>query len=72
MSLFAYLDPGSGSLLIQVVIAALVSTGFLFRQYVLGSLKWVLHKIAGRRCQGAESVGCDSASGERRDQSKAA
>jgi hypothetical protein len=31
---FAYIDPGSGSLLIQAVIAALVAVPFFFRRQI--------------------------------------
>lgn len=31
---FAYIDPGSGSLMIQVLIAAIVAAPFVFRQQV--------------------------------------
>ncbi len=36
--IFAYLDPGSGSLLFQMLIAALLSSMYFFRSTV-GSLK---------------------------------
>jgi len=45
--MFAYLDPGAGSLLIQVILAAMVSTGFILRQYVSGSCHWVYRKVTG-------------------------
>lgn len=45
--MFAYLDPGAGSLLIQVVLAAMVSTGFILRQYVGGSFRWAYRKVMG-------------------------
>lgn len=32
--LFAYLDPGTGSIVLQVVVAAVLSAGVYFRQYV--------------------------------------
>lgn len=33
--LFAYLDPGTGSIVLQVVVAAVLSVGVYFRQYLL-------------------------------------
>jgi hypothetical protein len=45
--MFAYLDPGAGSLLIQVVIAVLASTSFLLRHYIGGACRWVYRKVAG-------------------------
>lgn len=32
--LFAYLDPGTGSIVLQVVVAAVLSVGVYFRQYL--------------------------------------
>jgi hypothetical protein len=34
MSLFAYIDPGSGSLLLQALLAALLSIPFFFRRTI--------------------------------------
>ena len=44
-TVLAYLDPGMGSLVIQVAIAALLSTGYVFRHYVGGPFRWVWHKV---------------------------
>lgn len=38
--LLAYLDPGSGAILIQILIAALVTTGMVFRQMLWAPLAW--------------------------------
>jgi len=34
-SLFAYLDPGTGSIIIQIAAAAVLSCGVMFRQYLI-------------------------------------
>jgi hypothetical protein len=36
---FAYIDPGSGSLLIQAVIAALVAAPFVLRQQIARAIR---------------------------------
>ncbi len=36
--ILAYIDPATGSLVIQAVIAATVSAGFVFRRFVLTPL----------------------------------
>ena len=41
--LIAYLDPGSGSLFIQILISALIGIGFFFRSK-LGKLKNLFRK----------------------------
>jgi hypothetical protein len=39
MPVFAYIDPGAGSLVIQAVIAAVVSIPFLFRSAIRSTLQ---------------------------------
>ncbi|MGH2395380.1 MAG: hypothetical protein ACRDGH_18150 [Candidatus Limnocylindria bacterium] len=39
MPLFGYIDPGAGSLLIQALIAAIVSVPFLFRSAIRSALQ---------------------------------
>jgi hypothetical protein len=43
----AYLDPGIGSLWIQMLIALVVSSGFFLRTYVGGAFGWMLRKVRG-------------------------
>jgi hypothetical protein len=38
MSHFAYIDPGSGSLLLQAILAAVISVPFFFRRTIGGAL----------------------------------
>jgi hypothetical protein len=38
MSLLAYIDPGSGSLLLQAILAAVISVPFFFRRTIGGAL----------------------------------
>jgi hypothetical protein len=47
LTLWGYIDPGSGSLVIQFAIALFVSAGFLLRRFVGGSLLWTGRKIKG-------------------------
>jgi hypothetical protein len=42
---FAYIDPGAGSMLVQAVIAAIVSVPFFFRR----SLASVVQRLRGTR-----------------------
>jgi len=39
MSVFAYIDPGAGSLLIQALIAAILSIPFFFRTAIRSTLQ---------------------------------
>ena len=43
MPLLAYIDPGSGSMLLQVILAGLLAVPFFFRRTVAG----VWHRIRG-------------------------
>lgn len=58
----AYLDPGIGSLWIQMLIALVVSTGFFLRTYVGGAFGWMLRKVRGTHAlqQTPESVASTS------------
>ncbi|HEY7527261.1 MAG TPA: hypothetical protein VIA82_10575 [Candidatus Limnocylindria bacterium] len=38
MSLLAYIDPGSGSLLLQAILAAVISVPFFFRRTIGGAI----------------------------------
>ena len=49
MSLFAYLDPGAGSLLIQALIAGLVGCSFYFRQFIVAPVRAVWRLLPGRQ-----------------------
>ena len=40
----AYLDPGTGSLILQALLAILLSTGVLLRRYILMPVQWLLAK----------------------------
>ncbi len=52
--LLAYLDPGSGSLAVQFLIAALLGGAVAFRSVVFRPLRWVLR--IGRRNNSAISA----------------
>jgi hypothetical protein len=36
----AYIDPGSGSLVLQMILAAIVGTGVFFRDTIAGFFGW--------------------------------
>lgn len=43
MSILAYIDPGSGSLILQAILAAILAVPFLFRRTIGGAL----HRLRG-------------------------
>jgi hypothetical protein len=47
MGLLAYIDPGSGSLLLQALLAALLSVPFFFRRTIGG----VWHRVRGVKAE---------------------
>jgi len=49
----AYLDPGSGSILIQVLVAALLGAAFLIKVY-FGKIKTFFGKLFSRGKQGPQ------------------
>lgn len=42
MYILAYIDPGSGSLFFQVLIAGFMGTMFIFRKFFVDSVKFLL------------------------------
>ncbi len=54
--IFAYIDPGSGSLLIQAIIAAIASVGFFFRHHIGNA--W--YRLRGGARRDAESASGES------------
>jgi hypothetical protein len=56
---FAYIDPGSGSMLIQVLIAGVLAVPFFFRNAIAG----VVRRIRGERSE-ASSDPTDTPSSE--------
>ena len=60
MPFLAYIDPGSGSMLLQVILAGVLAVPFFFRRFI--SDGW--HRIRGDRgaakqIEGAEDAGTD-------------
>jgi hypothetical protein len=60
MPFLAYIDPGSGSMLLQVLLAGALSVPFFFRRYI--SQTW--HRIRGtgdeaKQTEGGEDAGTD-------------
>ena len=49
---FAYIDPGSGSMLLQVILAGLLAVPFFFRRVITDT--W--HRIRGERPDAAATV----------------
>lgn len=54
MTPFAYIDPASGSLLIQGLIALLLGAGFYFRKWVLSPLGSLWRVITFKKPKEAE------------------
>ena len=44
---FAYIDPGAGSLVIQAIIATVVSVPFFFRKAIRSTIDRFRHKPSG-------------------------
>jgi hypothetical protein len=51
--LFAYIDPGSGSLLIQALIAGLVAIPIFFRHQIGRAINAVRHATGNQRSEAA-------------------
>lgn len=47
--IIAYIDPGSGSLLLQFLLAGLIGTAAFFRTNVLGFVSWVKQRVLTRK-----------------------
>jgi hypothetical protein len=62
MPLLAYLDPGSGSMLLQVLLAGVLAIPFFFRRVI--SDGW--HRIRGERAATKPTEGGEDASTDRR------
>lgn|GEM_PF-3009642 len=45
----AYIDPGSGSLLLQFLLAGVVGSAVFFRNQVAGLVSWIRHKAFTRK-----------------------
>lgn len=46
LDLLAYIDPGSGSLIVQAIIATLVAVPFLFRQQIARAVRAIRRDAA--------------------------
>jgi hypothetical protein len=57
ISLLGYIDPGTGSLVFQVVAASLVSAGLFFKGW-RAKAAWMMSKVFGSK-QTSESAECD-------------
>jgi len=42
---FAYIDPGSGSIILQFLIATLVGAAFYFRRFIANIIHLILNKL---------------------------
>jgi hypothetical protein len=47
-SLLAYIDPSSGSLAVQFLIAAVLSAGVVLRNYVFWPVAWAMRLLRGK------------------------
>jgi len=61
MPFLAYIDPGSGSMLLQVLLAGVLAVPFFFRRVISDS--W--HRIRGNHEDGKRSEGGEDASTDR-------
>jgi len=43
-----YLDPGTGSLLVQVILASLLGFLFIIRTKIVSAFKWLWSKLSGK------------------------
>jgi hypothetical protein len=57
MPFVAYIDPGSGSMLLQVILAGVLSVPFFFRRFI--SESW--HRIRGTRDEAKQTEGGEDA-----------
>lgn len=55
MFLLAYIDPGSGTMLLQVILAGIVAVPFFFRQAI--SNTW--HRLRGERSEDSSATATD-------------
>ena len=61
MPFVAYIDPGSGSMLLQVILAGVLAVPFFFRRFI--SDGW--HRIRGNRDEAKQIEGGEDASTDR-------
>jgi hypothetical protein len=61
MSHFAYIDPGSGSLLLQAILAAVISGPFFFRRTIGGALGRLRRRPRAEASPGSEAARPDAA-----------
>lgn len=61
MPLLAYIDPGSGSMLLQVILAGVLAVPFFFRRFI--SDGW--HRIRGNRDEAKQTEGAEDAGTDR-------
>jgi hypothetical protein len=61
MPLLAYIDPGSGSMLIQVILAGVLAVPFFFRRVIADGL----HRIRGDRAATKPVEGGEDATTDR-------
>ena len=61
MPIVAYIDPGSGSMLLQVILASVLAVPFFFRRFI--SDGW--QRIRGNRDEAKQTEGGEDASTDR-------
>jgi hypothetical protein len=61
MPFLAYIDPGSGSMLLQVILAGVLAVPFFFRRFI--SESW--HRIRGTRDEAEQTEGGEDAGTDR-------
>jgi hypothetical protein len=61
MAFLAYIDPGSGSMLLQVILAGVLAVPFFFRRFISDSWR----RIRGDRDEVKQSEGGEDATTDR-------
>lgn len=61
MPLLAYIDPGSGSMLLQVILAGVLAVPFFFRRVIADGL----HRIRGNKGAPKQADGGEDATRDR-------
>jgi len=70
MAIIAYLDPGTGAMIIQAVIAGIVGVGFAVRLF-WANIKSFCSKLLGKKVKSCEqSCSCDNSDASGNDDAK--
>lgn len=45
---FAYIDPATGALVLQAIVASLLATSVIFRRFLVVPFVWLFRKLRGQ------------------------